>query len=58
MTQEWDGSEWDIIAVPDPTGAVGTSLSGVSCTTATSCIAVGGSYDGTTGTTLIERYAG
>jgi hypothetical protein len=58
MAQQWDGSEWDIVPVPDPPGAMGTSLSGVSCATPTSCIAVGGSSNGTTGNTLIEKYAG
>jgi len=58
MAQEWDGSDWDVAPVPDPSGAIATSLSGVSCTTPISCVAVGGSSTGTTGTTLIERYAG
>jgi hypothetical protein len=37
----WNGSRWSLAAAPRPTGATGTYLNGVSCATATSCVAVG-----------------
>lgn len=37
----WAGGSWAIRATPSPVGATGASLAGVSCTSATSCTAVG-----------------
>jgi hypothetical protein len=41
LAEWWNGSSWSTLAVPLPTNATGGLLSGVSCTTATSCTAVG-----------------
>jgi hypothetical protein len=41
----WDGSRWALQSVPTPRGAASTFLSGVSCTSATACTAVGYSTD-------------
>ena len=46
LTQRWDGTRWAIVASPNPTPtSVGTfnesSLSSVSCTSPTACLAVG-----------------
>jgi hypothetical protein len=42
VTETWDGSNWSV--VPGPTiGPAGGTLAGLSCTAATSCLAVGNS---------------
>jgi hypothetical protein len=41
LGERWDGTSWSTEAVTAPVGVVASSLSGVSCTTATTCIAVG-----------------
>jgi hypothetical protein len=40
----WDGTTWQLKTVPTPSGAVFGSLNEISCTSATSCIAVGTYY--------------
>lgn len=40
FAERWNGRRWSILAVPDPsTGAGGASVSGVSCASATFCVA-------------------
>ncbi|MGA2210704.1 MAG: hypothetical protein ABSH30_13810 [Acidimicrobiales bacterium] len=59
LAESWDGGSWSIEATPNPSGAEGSSLSGVSCTTAGACTAVGGSTDGSDDlTTLAESWDG
>ena len=41
LAERWDGTSWSIQATPNPEGANGSALNGVSCTSATACIAVG-----------------
>lgn len=59
LVERWNGSEWEILAVPIPGGAAGGLLNGVSCASATACTAVGSSQ-GSGGTTrpLVERWNG
>jgi hypothetical protein len=59
LVERWDGSTWTIQNTPIPSGATGSSLSAVSCTSATACTAVG-SYTNSAGTqlALVERYTG
>jgi hypothetical protein len=59
LAERWDGTSWTIQPTPNPTGAKGSSLSGVSCTSATVCTAVG-NYTNSGGTqlTLAERWDG
>ena len=45
------GGAWAVQPAPDPSGAVPSTLAGVSCGAPTACIAVG-SYDNSTGTSL------
>lgn len=50
---------WSIEATPGPKGATATRLSGVSCTSASACTAVGGYTSGTgAGGTLAEHWNG
>jgi hypothetical protein len=41
LAEYWNGSTWAIQATPSPSSAVDSGLSAVSCTSATSCTAVG-----------------
>ena len=54
LAERWNGTTWSIEHTPNPTGASGSGLSGVSCASASACTAVG-SYDGGT---LAERWNG
>jgi len=60
LVEHWDGTRWSIVTSPNPTGAAAASLNEVSCSTTSSCVAVG--YSSTTflgfGTTLVERLMG
>jgi hypothetical protein len=57
LAEAWDGTAWAIQPTPDPSGAAGSGLNGVSCTTAITCTAVG-TYDNGHGNTLAERWNG
>ena len=59
FAERLNGTSWSLQTTPNPTGAAGRVLSGVSCTSATLCIAVGYSTNasGTT-TTLADRWNG
>ncbi|MGH7485320.1 MAG: hypothetical protein ACREMY_06885, partial [bacterium] len=61
LIERWDGSEWQVVASPSPPKQH-SSLRGVSCVSATLCVAVGhqGSDSPTSleGRTLIERWDG
>ncbi len=41
LAERWDGTAWTIQTTPQPTSPADSYLSGVSCTSATSCTAVG-----------------
>ena len=41
LAEHWNGSTWKVQYPPAPAGSVGSVLSGASCPTATSCVAVG-----------------
>ena len=43
LAQAWNGKTWTIKTTPNPQGATGSNLSGVSCRAANACMAVGGS---------------
>lgn len=47
LTELWNGSTWKLVPRPNPPGGVpgGGSLLGVSCTSTTFCMAVGGIYN-------------
>jgi hypothetical protein len=59
LAVRWNGKTWAVQSTPSPSGAQGSSLAGVSCTSASACIAVG-SYTNSAGTTvpLAERWNG
>jgi hypothetical protein len=41
VAESWDGSAWTVQSTPNPSATQGSQLTGVSCTSATSCTAVG-----------------
>jgi hypothetical protein len=43
VAEQWNGTSWTVQEPPPLKGSVGSSLDGVSCTSATSCDATGGS---------------
>ena len=45
LAEQWDGTNSTIQPTPNPTGAPGTALFGVSCTASTFCMAIGTSFD-------------
>ena len=59
LAERWNGTSWTIQATPNPAGSSASVLSGVSCSSATACTAVG-FYTDSTGTTrtLAERWDG
>jgi hypothetical protein len=59
VAERWDGTSWSIQPTPNPTGAKGGALIGVSCTSPTACTAVGSFYDSANAeVTLAERWNG
>jgi hypothetical protein len=55
LAEASNGTKWVIDAIPKPAGAVGGSLSGVSCVTDTSCTAAGATEGTAVNVPLIER---
>ncbi len=41
LAEQWNGTSWQVQSTPNPAGATTSILNGVSCTSATSCTAVG-----------------
>ncbi|MDQ1508442.1 MAG: hypothetical protein QOG50_286, partial [Actinomycetota bacterium] len=58
LVETWQGTSWTLTTSPSP-GLSSAQLNGVSCATATSCVAVGSSvvFDGTS-RTLVEKWDG
>ena len=54
LAERWNGTRWSIQHTPNPTGSGDIQLFGVSCTSASACMAVGG-YDHRS---LAERWNG
>jgi hypothetical protein len=59
LAERWNGTSWTIQPTPNPAGDQNSGLSGVSCTSASACTAVGFAGDfGTGSLTLAERWDG
>ena len=62
LTEHWDGTGWSVVPSPSPSGpgVAGAILSGVSCVSASSCVAVGYATDDTGAnlTNVIEQWNG
>jgi hypothetical protein len=59
LAEKWNGRKWTLQVTPDPAGALESELTAITCTSPTSCEAVGDSGDGsTTGSMLAEFWDG
>lgn len=58
LAEGWNGTEWKVQSTPNPTGATESSLRAVSCTSSTSCIAVGTYKNSETQLALAESWNG
>jgi len=60
LVEQWNGTSWTIEVETTPAGALGSSLYGVACGSATSCVAVGSTDTGSppTFSALIEQWNG
>jgi hypothetical protein len=63
LAESWDGSAWAVQSTPNPSATQGSQLSSVSCTSATSCTAVGSYQSSDVGNfgayqTLVEVWDG
>lgn len=45
LAKRWNGTAWSIQTIPNPGGAVISSLASVACTSSTACTAVGNSFN-------------
>ncbi len=59
LAERWNGTEWTLQSTPNPSGATESELRGVSCTSTTTCTAIG-RYVNSLGTkvSLAERWNG
>jgi hypothetical protein len=58
LAEGWNGTTWSLEAVPDPPGAEGVNLNFVACSSASSCVTVGGYNSSGVEVTLAERWDG
>jgi hypothetical protein len=60
LAERWNGEDWTIQATPNPVGTTMAGFTGVSCTSASFCVAVGFPFDsaGNPVATLAERWNG
>jgi hypothetical protein len=57
LAEKWNGATWQIQPTPNPRGAILSLFNAASCTSATSCVAVGGFDKASGGLPLAERYS-
>ena len=58
FVESWNGTTWSIGASPNPAGGTESSFNGVSCSTTTSCFAVGSYVDNASTVSLAESWNG
>ena len=58
LAEKWNGRSWSVMRLAQPTGATEAGLTGVSCTSARACTAVGYDSGPHLGGTLAERWNG
>jgi len=58
LIESWNGSKWSIVPSPNPPGADVYAFDGVSCTSASACMAVGSSIANDIVSTLAESWNG
>ena len=58
LAERWNGSSWSVMHLPVPAGATSGGLTGVSCTSASACTAVGSYGTPSGGGPVAERWNG
>jgi RHS repeat-associated protein len=58
MAARWDGSKWSAVSTPNPAGATSSALGSISCTSSSSCMALGTYDDGSGPRPFSERLSG
>ncbi len=58
LAERWDGATWAVQSTPNPSGETVSRLSGVSCPSASTCIAVGTTFGGKHPAPLAEQWDG
>ena len=58
LAEAWNGTKWRILNTKTPLGSTGDVLRGVSCSSSTSCMAVGDYIGPSTFLTLAEVWNG
>ncbi len=58
LAERWNGTTWAIVSTPDTSTVFPNSLSGVSCSSTTSCVAVGSAATSTGSVTVVETWNG
>jgi hypothetical protein len=58
LVEHWNGTAWKIVASPNHSAVSDSGLTGVSCTSATNCFAVGHYTTDVATRTLVERWNG
>ncbi len=58
LAEGWNGTSWNVEATPNPAGAASSALFGISCTAATTCMAVGSYSKGFAPKNLAETWNG
>ena len=58
LAEAWNGTTWSIQPTPNPTGATYSTLTGIACSSVSTCTAVGSYYNGSNTLTLVEVWNG
>jgi hypothetical protein len=58
LVERWNGTAWSIVTTPNPAGSLYPYLFGVSCSSSTSCFAVGQYTTSVANKSLVERWNG
>jgi len=58
LAEHWNGTEWSAQTTPNPVGATASALGAISCSSSTSCIAVGSSTVSGSASALAESWNG
>ena len=58
LAERWNGTKWEVQSTPNQEGAINSYLNGVSCSSATDCLAIGTYTNGSGEMPLAERWDG
>jgi hypothetical protein len=58
LTEQWNGTSWNIVASPNPPGQTLATMASVTCSSSASCVAVGNYSTKQWSRTLIEQWNG